>query len=98
MMMRSGVVIRKMNSKGKLRLAGGRDVLTAFQKRLNLWKIRLHLTILMHRNLIIKLVMRSRSLHLHIMKYCVVRQPDLYRYIDLELILISQWNFENFDS
>lgn len=73
MMMRSGVVIRKMNSKGKLRLAGGRDGLTAFQKRLNLWKIRLHLTILMHRNLIIKLVMRSRGLHLHIMKYCVVR-------------------------
>lgn len=77
MMQRLGVVIRKMNSKVKLQLAGDTDVLTTFQKCFNLWKIRLHLTILMHRNLIIKLVMRSRGFHLYIMKYCVVRQSQV---------------------
>lgn len=69
MMQRLGVVIRKMNSKVKLQLAGDTDVLITFQKCFNF--------LLMHRNLIIKLVMRSRGFHLYITKYCVVRQSQV---------------------
>lgn len=71
-------VIRKANSKVKLnQLAGDADVVISFQNCFNLWKIRLHLTVLIHRNLVIKLVMRSRGLHLLSMKYCAVRQSQM---------------------
>lgn len=77
--------------------AGDTDLLISFQKCFNLWKIRLHLTILIHRNLIIKLVMRSRGLSPAYYKIlCGKTEPDMY--VDLELMLISQWNLENFDS
>lgn len=77
--------------------AGDTDLLISFQKCFNLWKIRLHLTILIHRNLIIKLVMRSRGLSPAYYKIlCGKTEPDVY--VDLELMLISQWNLENFDS
>lgn len=69
-------------------------MLISFQKCFNLQKIRFASN---HSH--IKLVMRSRGLSpAYYEILCDKTEPDVYRYIDLELMLISQWNLDNFDS
>lgn len=67
-----------------------------FYKCFILWKIRLYLIIFIYRNLIIKLVMRSRGF-LFVYYKILCGKIELDVYIDFELMLILQWNFENFD-
>lgn len=43
------------------RQSGDEGVLISFQKWFKLWRIRLHVAILIHRNMLVKLIMRTAS-------------------------------------